>query len=57
MPSMDVSAKRKLRRRLGETMVGEEDAAIACAHARPEDMDACMFDVLATNDKGVAGSY
>lgn len=52
----DVEAKQEARRRLGE-MITEEDAASACARVNPADRDACIFDVLATNDKDMAGSY
>ena len=55
MPDRESSEKR--RRRLGESMVSEKDARLACARAREEDKDACIFDVMATNDKGLAGSY
>lgn len=51
---LDVSTKQ---RRLGESMITEEDAATACARVGEEDRDACIFDVLATNDKDFAGSY
>jgi len=55
MPSHDVTAKQK--RRLGESTISNEDAATACARVDEADRDACMFDVLATNDKGMAGAY
>ena len=57
MPTMTASAKRNLRRRLGEILITSEDAALACARVSPIQRDACIFDVLATNDEGVAGSY
>jgi hypothetical protein len=48
----------KRRRRLGEALITEEDAARACARVSPDnERDACIFDVLATNDKDMAGSY
>ena len=43
------------RRRLGE--VSEDQAAIACARVPLDDRGACIFDVLATNDIGMAGAY
>ena len=57
MPSMSASAKRNLRRRLGEALITEEDAQIACAKVTADERDACVFDVLATNDKATASSY
>ena len=51
-----ISASAK-RRRLGDSMITEEDAAEACSHVMEDDKDACIFDVLATNDKSMAGSY
>ena len=45
------------RRRLGEG-ISEQAAKRACAHiADPADLDFCVYDVMATNDIGVAGSY
>jgi hypothetical protein len=44
-------------RRLGENLISKEDASLACARVSPEDRDACIFDVLATNDKEMAGAY
>jgi len=44
-------------RRLGESMITEEDASRACARVNEEERDNCIFDVLATNDKDMAGSY
>lgn len=54
MPNSGVEA---YRRRLGESAITKEDAALACARVEPKDRDACIFDVLATNDKDIAGSY
>ena len=56
MPDLKAAASRK-KRRLGESMLTEEDAAIACSRVAAYDRDACIFDVLATNDKDLAGSY
>ena len=56
MPSMDASAGRK-KRRLREATISEEDAALACAHVDYDDRDGCIYDVLATNDKDMAGAY
>jgi len=51
-----VSMEQK-RRRLGAAMISQEDAETACARLDPESSDACIFDVLATNDLEMAGSY
>jgi hypothetical protein len=53
---MPTSAQRR-ERRLREGSLDLDDAKVACARVSPEDMDACIFDVLATNDKDIAGSY
>ena len=57
MPSVDAMAGRKLRRRLGEALVSQKDAEAACEHAAADEFDACVFDVLATNNKDLAGVY
>lgn len=52
----DVSVEER-RRRLGEAMITEADAELACAQATENSRDACIVDVLATNDLEMAGSY
>lgn len=47
----------KNSRRLGESMISKEDAALACAHVNGDEMDRCIFDVMATNEKDIAGAY
>jgi len=54
MPEVGSATKK---RRLGEVAITGEEAAIACARVSPGDRDACIFDVLATNDKDFAGAY
>jgi len=44
-------------RRLGAGAITEEDATLACARVSEGDRDACIFDVMATQDKDMAGSY
>ena len=56
MPDVETSSAKK-RRRLGESMISQEDAAVACAHAHADEFDVCIFDVLATNDRELAGAY
>jgi len=58
MPDATEAIKaKKIRRRLGEVFITKEEAAQACARVDEADRDACIFDVLATNDKDMAGSY
>lgn len=54
MPS---DTEKSQSRRLGQSMITHEDAEVACAHAWEGDRDACIFDVLASNDLDSAGSY
>jgi len=56
MPS-EFANEEEARRRLGESVVGREDADLACAHACPKMVADCVSDVLATNDVDMAGSY
>ena len=54
----DETKKATERRRLGEAVLTENDAAMACSHiVSNKDRDGCIFDVLATNDLDMAGSY
>ena len=46
-----------LRRRLEETGITLGDAELACSRVSQADFDSCVFDVLATNDKEIAGAY
>ena len=48
---------KRTKRRLGEALITKDEAAVACAHAKEAEKDACIFDVLATNDKDLAGSH
>lgn len=53
MPTDSIMKSRK--RRLGESKISTEAAKQACALAY--DQDACVFDVLATQNKDMAGAY
>lgn len=55
MPSETESSTK--RRRLGETAISRDDAIAACIHASSEDLPACIYDVLASNDLDMAGAY
>ena len=56
MPEVPSMSERK-KRRLGESLLSEEDALSACENAHEENLDNCIYDVLATNDKDTAGAY
>jgi len=52
IPSLDT-----IRRRLEESSITLDAAEIACSRVSVDDFDSCVFDVLAMNDRDVAGSY
>jgi hypothetical protein len=57
-PLPDVTARKQLRaRRLSESTLTEEDAKLVCGRVNPKFFNACVFDVLAMNDKDVAESF
>jgi len=56
MPAQAMTSEQQ-RRRLGESAISKDDAALACANTKEQSRDACIFDVLATNDKDMADSY
>ena len=45
------------KRRLGEASISRGDAEVACARVAVINREACIFDVLATNDTDMAESY
>ena len=51
------SVKALEKRRLGEGHILEEDARLACSRVSADQRDMCVFDVMSTNDKDIAGSY
>jgi hypothetical protein len=55
LPS-ELHAEEK-RRRLGEVTVTEIEAELACQKVPVKERDACVFDVLATDDLDMAGAY
>jgi hypothetical protein len=55
LPS-ELHAEEK-RRRLGEAVVTEIMAELACAKVSVAERDACVFDVLTTDDVEMAGAY
>ena len=49
---------KSIGRKLRALDVSEDAAAAACAHVAGDDLrDNCIFDVLATQDEDMAGSY
>ena len=44
-------------RKLRATDPSEKNARKACAHKAPEEFDFCVYDVLATDDVGMAGAW
>ncbi|CAB9520879.1 expressed unknown protein [Seminavis robusta] len=57
MPTAEKTSEERQRGRLGETLITEDDAELACARVSPNSFKQCVFDVLATNDKDMAGAY
>jgi hypothetical protein len=55
LPS-ELHAEEK-RRRLGAALVTETMAELACAKVPVAERDACVFDVLTTDDVEMAGAY
>lgn len=55
--TMPTETETGRKRRLGEGGITLEEAQAACARVAPVSRDACVFDVLATNDKDMVGSY
>jgi len=57
-PSMcDIPLSIDMRRRLASSIVNIEKAKAACAGVTKEKNDLCIFDVMVTNDVGLAGAY
>jgi len=46
-----------LRRRLGDSLISQDQAEHACSGVSASEFNLCVFDVMATNDLGVAGAY
>jgi len=53
----EIPSAMEMRRRLGESVISQKDAKVACSRVSIEDFDMCVFDVMATNDKDSAGTY
>lgn len=60
MPSdIQKNSKKKRQRRLGESLISKQEAHEVCSNVgvKQDELDACIFDVLATNDIEMANSY
>lgn len=53
----EIPSNVQVRRRLAESTITLESAEIACASVSKEDFNLCVFDVMASNDKKIAGAY
>jgi len=53
----EIPSAVELRRRLANSNLSNDQAELACARVNQGDFDLCVFDVLATNDRDVAGAY
>lgn len=57
-PTFNEQAKKQLRRRLVGSGMTVEKAEKACSHLQdPEEVKACVFDVIATQDLNMAGAW
>jgi hypothetical protein len=53
----EIPSSSEMRRRLAQSSISFEDAQVACSRVNEEDFDVCVFDVMATNDRDLAGAY
>ena len=53
----EIPTYSEMRRRLGESTVTIKQAQKACANVNKEVVDLCVFDVMATSNKLIVGSY
>jgi hypothetical protein len=57
-PTYDAEKAASMKRRLAESGMTQEDAEKACDHLQdPEEIQACVFDVLATQDLDMASAW
>jgi len=52
-----IPSSSEMRRRLGEASVTVKEAKMACNLVDHAEFDLCVFDVMASNDKDLAGAY
>lgn len=53
----EIPTSAEMRRRLGESKVTLEEAKNACVGANKDEVELCIFDVLATGNKSTSGAY
>jgi len=53
----EIPSSTEMRRRLGESKLTMNQARKACVNVNEPEINLCIFDVLATNDKFTAGAY
>lgn len=53
----EIPSKFEMRRRLIESSITEEEAKLACSGVPSDELNLCIFDVMASNDKDAAGAY
>lgn len=53
----EIPSMSKMRRRLGDASVTVGEAEMACSRVDPAESELCIFDVIASNDKDLAGAY
>lgn len=53
----EIPSSEEMRRRLEGSTVTVEEAEIVCAYVEANLKEMCVFDVMATSDKSVAGAY
>jgi len=53
----EIPSSMNMRHRLEESNLTMEEASKSCANANESEMDLCIFDVMATNNKKTAGAY
>ena len=53
----NIPSSLEMRRRLGKSELTTNDAKNSCINVNKTEMELCIFDVLATNNKFTAGAY
>jgi len=53
----EIPTRSEMRRHLIESEVSFQNAQTACSRVKSEDIDLCVFDVMATGDKFTADAY
>jgi len=53
----ELPSKTFMRRKLAKSMLSREEAEVACSRVSESERDLCIFDVMVTADKDLAGAY